>query len=106
MYKKAIKSGERSASAAKDLAGVLHQKGKTLEAVEMLKENSHLFTQDRRKYENLLTNLRKQASPAASCLNRILRIKGITKEDNTESVNSMFKNPRRILSIQWYEDYA
>jgi len=56
----AIENNERVESAIKDLATVLHQQGKTEEACEFLEKFKPNYTGDMEKYENLLTNLRKQ----------------------------------------------
>jgi Flp pilus assembly protein TadD len=59
LYRRAIFLGERASSAAKDLAGVLHQQGKTQEACRFLKSHQHLFALEPKKYENLLSSLQK-----------------------------------------------
>jgi hypothetical protein len=45
-YKLAILHGERVESAIKDLAGILHQKGRTDEACDLLEQNSDLFSEE------------------------------------------------------------
>jgi hypothetical protein len=57
LYRRAISNGERVASAAKDLAGVLHQLGQTQEACRFLRANQHLFDSEPKKFANLLTSL-------------------------------------------------
>jgi Flp pilus assembly protein TadD len=59
LYRKAIFLGERAPSAAKDLAGVLHQKGKTEEACQFLRRHQHLFSLEPKKYQNLLSSLQR-----------------------------------------------
>ena len=59
-YRIAIKNGERLESAIKDLATVLHQQGRTQEACKFLEDNKHLCKRNRAKYDNLLSNLKKQ----------------------------------------------
>lgn len=59
LYRRAIFLGERAPSAAKDLAGVLHQQGKTEEACSFLEQHEYLFSLEPKKYENLLTSLQK-----------------------------------------------
>lgn len=59
-YKQAIEAKERLESSIKDLATVLHQQGKTLEAIKFLEENRNNYPGDQSTYDNLLSNLRKQ----------------------------------------------
>jgi hypothetical protein len=59
-YKQAIENKERLESSIKDLATVLHQQGKTQEAIKFLEDNRHLYPGDQSTYDNLLSNLRKQ----------------------------------------------
>jgi hypothetical protein len=59
----------------KDLAGILHQKGRTGEAVRLLEANKHLFTgEEEAKFVNLLESLQKQVVPSGNSLNRTLKI--------------------------------
>jgi hypothetical protein len=64
----AIMNGERVESALKDLATVLHQQGKTVEACKFLEENRHRIKRNRAKYDNLLSNLKKQVNLSVSDL--------------------------------------
>ena len=63
-YRKAISSGERVTSAIKDLASLLHQQGRTAEAIELLESHTHCFVQDYQKFQNLYTTLKKQIGRA------------------------------------------
>ena len=60
-YRQAIEIGERPESAIKDLAGILHQQGKTQEACDLLKANKHVFIADLNKESIGLLVLRKAA---------------------------------------------
>lgn len=59
-YNLAIKNNDRVDSAVKDLATVMHQRGRTDEACNLLEEFKHHYKGDLQKYENLLKNLKKQ----------------------------------------------
>ena len=59
-YNLAIKNNERVDSAVKDLATVIHQRGRTEEACELLEKFRPLYRGDSQKYENLIKNLKKQ----------------------------------------------
>ena len=59
-YKLAIKNKERVDSAVKDLATVIHQRGRTEEACKLLENFKQTYRGDMQKYENLIRNLKKQ----------------------------------------------
>lgn len=99
-YKAAIQRGERIESAVKDLAGVLHQQGKTREACDFLQKYRKLFTDDQTKYDNLLQNLQKQVIPSGNCLNKSLRLSGFADNVSTEDVKKLFRNSKRIRDVQ------
>ena len=105
-YKFAIMRGERVDSAVKDLAGVLHQQGKTKEACDFLEQYRYLFLNDLNKYDNLLLNLQKQVIPTGNCLNKSLKISKLSPGCTAEYITSLFKNPSRIQEIERAEDYA
>lgn len=98
-YKLAIMRGERVDSAVKDLAGVLHQQGKTKEACEFLEQYRYLFLSDLNKYDNLLLNLQKQVVPTGNCLNKALKISSLPVDCSSDYIASLFKNPSRLLEI-------
>ena len=103
LYKKAIKQGDRPESAVKDLAGLLHQQGKTLEAIQLLKKHKELFNNELPKYRNLMGSLRRQISTKGNRLNKNLKIFGaVTKKQ----VMQMFRKPHRILGVELKEGYA
>ena len=105
LYKFAIMRGERVDSAVKDLAGVLHQQGKTKEACEFLEQYRYLFLSDLNKYDNLLINLQKQVVPTGNCLNKALKVSNLPSECGAEYVSSLFKNPSRVQEIDYQEDH-
>jgi len=99
MYlKQAIFEGDRTESALKDLAGLLHRQSRTDEACELLQNYSYSFT-DQGKFANLLQNLKKQIVPSGKCLNKWLKVSGLRPSDTTEIVSAIFKDDSRILSI-------
>lgn len=59
-YGLAIKNNERVNSAVKDLATVMHQRGRTEAACQLLQEFKPFYRGDQVKYDNLLRNLKKQ----------------------------------------------
>ena len=103
-YKLAIKQEDRPESAIKDLAGVIHQQGKTLEAIEILKQHKHLFYSDMVKYENLLQNLKRQVVQKGNRLNKLLKICPLPLDFSNESVKYLFGNSKRISDIELYNE--
>ena len=103
-YKQAIIEGDRAESAIKDLAGVIHQQGKTLEAICVLKENKHLFDSDPVKYDNLLQNLKRQVVQKGNRLNKLLKIAPLPLDSTNESVLNMFGNNKRITDVELYNE--
>lgn len=61
-YSLAIKHNERVDSAVKDLATVMHQRGRTEEACTLLEKFKPFYRGDCVKYENLVKNLKKQVN--------------------------------------------
>ena len=53
LYLKAIKIGDRKVSAIKDLASLLNQRGRTQEAIDLLKKYKDLNTADQSSYKSL-----------------------------------------------------
>ena len=104
-YRQAIEIGERPESAIKDLAGILHQQGKTQEACELLEAHKHVFVADINKYENLLRNLQKQMLPSKNTLNKAVKISGLGPMADELTLKALFTNAARILHIEFaYED--
>ena len=105
-YRQAIEIGERPESAIKDLAGILHQQGKTQEACDLLKANKQIFVADINKYENLLRNLQKQMLPSKNTLNKAVKISGLGPMADEVTLRGLFNNSSRILHIEFgYENY-
>ncbi|CAG9330680.1 unnamed protein product [Blepharisma stoltei] len=100
LYRQAIEIGERPESAVKDLAGILHQQGKTKEACELLQDYKHLFIADQTKYENLLRNLQKQIFPSQNTFNKAVKISNLSPMSDELTVRGLFLNPTRILHIE------
>lgn len=101
-YKQAIKQGERVVSAIKDLASLMHQRGKTKEALEFLNKKKHLFRSDREKFDNLCNTLQKQLNASSNSQNKSLKISGIPDDFNESSIKQLFENPVRIKSIEFF----
>ena len=100
-YRQAIEIGERPESAIKDLAGLLHQKGKTQEACELLKANKNIFVADISKYDNLLRNLQKQIMPSKNTLNKAVKISGLGPIADELTIKALFTNSSRIIHIEF-----
>ena len=98
LYKKAISMNDRKPSAVKDLAGLLHQKGHTRQAIELLEANYREFTDvdDRRKYENLLKSLNRQSDPTPKSMNKTLKLAGLSINTTRSFIQSLFYDPSRI----------
>jgi tetratricopeptide (TPR) repeat protein len=104
-YRQAIALGERPESAIKDLAGILHQQGKTQEACDLLKANKQMFVSDLNKYENLLKNLQKQMLPSKNTLNKAVKMSGLGPMADELTLRALFVNASRILHIEFaYEE--
>lgn len=103
-YRQAIEIGERPESAIKDLAGILHQQGKTQEACDLLKANKAVFIADTNKYENLLKNLQKQMLPSKNTLNKAVKISGLGPMAEELTLRGLFSNASRILHIEFGYD--
>jgi len=88
----AIELGERVESAIKDLATVLHQQGKTEEACKFLEDHKHLCTKNEAKFENLLTNLKKQIIPSGNYGNRILVLFNVSPSFDENKARALFGN--------------
>lgn len=99
LYHLAIESGDRSESAVKDLAGLLHQGGSTQQACELLEQYSGIFA-DQLKFQNLLENLRGKLIPTGNALYKQLKISPLTEYDSLSSVRRLFRDPSRIVSIE------
>lgn len=104
-YKLAISRRDRAESALKDLAGLLHQQGKTTEACEILKTHKSLFS-DVSKYENLLNSLKKQVIAKGNSLNKYVKISQISDHFQDTDIKRLFKNSSRVVEIEYGFDFT
>jgi RNA recognition motif-containing protein len=98
-YLQAIRTGDRVESAVKDLASLLHQRGKTKEACEILEKNRDLFKNDQEKFQNLYNTLKKQIDSSGNSQNKSLKMSCLTQDVTTEEIRSLFSNAVRIQHI-------
>jgi len=99
-YREAIHSGDRVESAIKDLASLLHQAGRTKEAIKLLETNRIWFLNSMKKFDNLYNTLRKQITCTGNSLNKRLKLSSLSSSDTEETVRALFKNSVRILDIE------
>ena len=95
-YRAAIAQRIRVESAVKDLAGVLHQQGRTQEACDLLESHKRLFTDSQAKFDNLLQSLRSQTRNSSY---KYLKLWGLGEMVTEDMVKGMFSNPNRIHSV-------
>ena len=95
-YRAAIAQRIRVESAVKDLAGVLHQQGRTQEACDLLESHKRLFTDSQAKFENLLQSLRSQTRNASY---KYLKLWGLSETTTEDMVKTMYSNPNRIHAV-------
>ena len=95
-YRVAIAQRIRVESAVKDLAGVLHQQGRTAEACDLLERHKRLYVESQGKFENLLQSLRTQSRNASF---KYLKLWGLPDSATEPEVKAMFTNPNRIHSV-------
>jgi hypothetical protein len=100
-YKLAIKRGERVISAIKDLASLLHQRGKTKEACDFLHSNRGFFVNDKEKFENLYKTLEKQLNVSSNSLNKNIKLSNLSSEMTEKQVKNLFENSVRIKSVEF-----
>jgi len=102
-YQQAIESGERTESAVKDLASILHQEGNTSQAIALLKQFQSIFM-DQDKLSNLLESLRKQLVPSGNSLFRFLRVSPLLPSDTPDSVLRLFSNTSRVVDVHIHHE--
>lgn len=86
---------------------MLHQKGKTQEAVDFLKDHRKLYRGDLTKYDNLVENLRRQVQlPSGKNLNRFVLVLNMDRDSSESNIKNLFSNSTRINSIQFYRDLS
>jgi hypothetical protein len=100
-YKLAISQGERVISAIKDLASLMHQRGKTRQACDFLNRHRYLFRSDFHRFENLYKTLEKQLSASENMKNKSLKISKLAANDGETEVRSLFSNPIRIQKLDF-----
>lgn len=98
-YQQAIFQGDRPESAVKDLASLMHQRGKTKEACEILERYKNLFKNDFEKYTNLYNTLKKQIESTGNCQNKCLKMSPLTAEITSEEIRRFFTNSVRIQQV-------
>lgn len=99
LYSRAISEGDRTESALKDLASLLHQEGATAAACDLLVTHSESFS-DKQKFKNLLATLQEKLVPTANSLNKQVRISPLSEFDSIASVRRLFREPSRVLHIE------
>ena len=95
-YRVAIAQRVRVESAVKDLAGVLHQQGRTQEACDLLESHKRLFVDSQAKFDNLLQSLKTQSRNASY---KYLKLWGLSETATEDIVRTMFSNPNRIHAV-------
>ena len=96
-YAMSARAGEKVESSVKDFASVLHQCGKTAEAVSFLERFKEVaITGNGEKYNNLLTNLKKQLVPTGKVFCKKLLLANIRISCTEEDVKQMFGNSSRV----------
>lgn len=100
-YLQCIEQGVRAESALKDLASLWHQRGKTLEACELLETHKHLVIEDREKYTNLLENLKEKIENRNP---RYLILSDLPVDVTEREIRQMFTHPQRIMEVEIFRD--
>jgi hypothetical protein len=95
LYRLAILHQDRVESAIKDLASLLHQKNRTLEAIDLLKSNKSLFTENPNKYQNLLISLENQLK-CKNFLSKTIKISNLESTADQNFINNLFSSKCRI----------
>ena len=98
-YLQAIRQGDRVESAVKDLASLLHQRGKTKEACEILEKHQELFKNDYEKYSNLYNTLKKQIDCSGNSQNKSLKMSFLAQDVTTDEIRGLFTNSIRIQKV-------
>lgn len=106
-YYKALNSGEKKDSCIKDLAGVLHQLGRTEEAITFLETQKCHYRGNMHKYENLIDNFKKQIEVQSNkVINKLILITYMPRESKESDFRSLFGNTSRIVSVKIYKDLS
>jgi hypothetical protein len=100
-YVLAFQNKERMDSTVKDLATVLHQQGKTAQAITFLEENRHLCKKaQQQKITNLIESLKKQLVPAGNFLNKILAVFNVPSSYDSKAILNLFSTTNRIDNVE------
>ncbi|OMJ82921.1 hypothetical protein SteCoe_16252 [Stentor coeruleus] len=105
-YHQAIKNGDRVESAIKDLASLLHQRGRTQQACDILDQYRHYFKNDEEKFENLYKTLAKQLNSKGNSLNKSIKISGLSSTDTDKFVLSLFFNTSRVQTVELHKEHT
>lgn len=100
LYKLAIEKNDRTESAIKDLASLLHQKRRTVEAVSLLKDNSYHFVENIKKFENLLSSLENQLK-CNNSLCKSIKISNLEENMGREEIMKLFVIKCRIEHVRF-----
>lgn len=101
LYRRAIHENDRKESAIKDLASLLHQKGRTDEACELLKSSCKHFQSNTESFLNLLNTLQNQQRSEGNSKNKIIKISGLQSWQTEDDIKNLFKNPLRIKNLSF-----
>ena len=102
-YMESISRGERVESSVKDLASLLHQEGKTEEAIQLIESNMVVFG-DKQSVQNLLFSLKEKVVPKGNLLNKYIKVSGLQLEVSPTAVKNIFRDPSRITSVEFNPD--
>ena len=91
---------KQAGSAVKDLAALLHRRGKTPAACTLLEVHKNLFEKDSKKYENLYNTLLKQVKPTGNCENKVLKISHLHSKVTETEILQFFSSPIRIQEVK------
>lgn len=100
-YLECIELGIRVESALKDLASLWHQRGRTLEACDLLEKHQHTVHDDVEKYTNLLENLREKVENRNP---RYLLLTDLPVDITEPEIRDMFTHPQRIMEVEIIRD--
>lgn len=98
-YLQAIVNGDRKESAVKDLASLLHQKGKTQDACRVLERFSSSIKTNPEKLKNLYISLQKHLQTSEK-QPKALKVSGFHSKPSNFEVFSLFENSSRIKTIE------
>lgn len=99
-YKKAILADDRKESAIKDLAALLHQQGKTVEACQILEKFSKSFKSNPEKLQNLYSSLKRHLNTNPTSHKKKVKISGFLSRPTQCQVFSLFSNHSRIKKME------